>query len=133
MCIRDRYQPLGSGLRDVLEFSRLIDLWSSLGIPLQVTLAFPSSNQPDPLAKQGIEVGHPVWKDHWSQKTQADWVRLYLPVLMSKPSIVSVSWSHLSDTVAHRYPNAGLLDSDGNCKQVTKEFEQLQIQWNQSH
>ena len=35
------YSPLGSPSRDLIDVSRLIDQWSVLGLPLQVTLAFP--------------------------------------------------------------------------------------------
>lgn len=126
------FLPRSSGMRDILEFSRLIDLWSSLGVPLQVTMAFPSAATPDRLANPDFEVSQPVWRETWSPEAQAEWVKLYLPVLMSKPSVMAVSWSHLSDGVAHRFPNSGLLYADGSPKPVVSEFHQLQATWNQT-
>ena len=39
------YEPGGSFFRDRLELSRLLDLWSYLGLPLQVILTVPSGEQ----------------------------------------------------------------------------------------
>jgi hypothetical protein len=50
------YRPRGAAQRDLLDFSRLIDHWSQLGVPLYVTLAFPSAAGEDPLARSDLEV-----------------------------------------------------------------------------
>src|SRR5206468_1482903 len=42
--------PRGSYCRDLLETSRLLDLYALLGVPLRVTMAYPSANTSDPKA-----------------------------------------------------------------------------------
>jgi hypothetical protein len=110
------YSPRGSLSRDLLDFSRLIDLWSSLGLPLHITLAFPSSSAFDPLANTDLEVDAPLWKAPWSEESQADWIDLYLPLLIAKSAVTGVFWNHLSDSSPHIFPNAGLIDATDKVK-----------------
>jgi hypothetical protein len=110
------YQPRGCVFRDALVVSRLIDFWSMLSIQLHVTLAFPSSDEPDPLADQDLDVAPQVWKWPCSEETQARWIDAFVPMLMAKPAVTGVYWSHLSDAQPHRLPNAGLLRRDGSPK-----------------
>lgn len=110
------YRPRGSASRDLLEFSRLIDQWSSLGIPLHITLAVPSSGTVDPASNPDLEVDLPSWKSGWSETLQAEWIDHYLPMLVAKQSVVGVYWPHFSDLTPHRFPHAGLLRPDGTPK-----------------
>ena len=110
------YRPRGTASRDVLDFSRMVDIWSTLGVPLYVTLAFPSATNVDENAKPDLEVDRAGWKKPWSEAAQAEWVDLYLPLLMAKESVVGIHWTHFTDQTAHRFPNAGLLRADGQSK-----------------
>ena len=110
------YKPRGSQSRDLLDVSRLIDQWSTLGIPVHATLAFPSSSGTDSLACSENCLRDPSFHDAWSPETQAEWVDSYLPLLLSKPAVVGIDWAHLSDAVAHELPHAGLVDAQGQPK-----------------
>lgn len=114
----------GSASRDMLDFSRMIDVWSTLEIPLHVTLAFPSSSNPDPHASGGIKIDVNGWKTPWSEQAQADWIDTYLPLLIAKQAVTGIFWTHLSDQAPHEFPNAGLLDQTGRPK---KAFESLRL------
>jgi len=116
------YSPRGSSPRDLLDFSRLIDLWSCLGIPLEVTLAFPSSTEPDANVNTDLEVETAQWKEGWTEESQAAWVDAYLPMLMAKQVVVGIFWSHFSDAVPHHYPHAGLVRADGTPKPALQNF-----------
>lgn len=109
------YTPRGSQSRDLLEFSRLIDLWSCLGVPLHVTLAHPSSSAKDEQAKSDFEVDS-TQADRWTPEAQADWIDTYLPMLMAKQVVVGIFWTHFTDANPHHFPNAGLVDAEGNAK-----------------
>ncbi|MES2790301.1 MAG: endo-1,4-beta-xylanase [Planctomycetota bacterium] len=110
------YAPRGSASRDLLEYSRLIDLWSVLGLPLHVTLAFPSASGPDPQANCDLEVEPSNWKHGWSEESQAEWIDSYLPLLIAKPAVTGVFWNHLSDASPHIFPHAGLINAAGHVK-----------------
>lgn len=123
------YIPQGCASRDLLEFSRLIDLWSCLGLPLQITLAFPSNSGPDLWVNSDLEVGVSTWRMPWSEAAQAAWMEEFLPVLIAKPAVVGVFWNHFSDTVPHRFPHNGLLRDDGEPKPALNALAGIQQKW----
>jgi hypothetical protein len=110
------YAPSGSPSRDLLDFSRLIDQWTILGVPLQVTLAFPSAAGPDDEVTTDLEADQRFWRKPLDEAAQANWIDDYLPLLLAKPSVVAVFWNHLSDAQPHRFPHAGLVRRDGVAK-----------------
>jgi hypothetical protein len=116
------YRPGGSCYRDRFELSRLIDLWATLGLPLTISLAFPSQAKADPNAAEGIGVAEPQWKSGWSEPAQAEWLAEILPLLMAKPSVAGIEWCHFTDAAPHRYPHGGLIRPDGSAKPA---FERL--------
>ena len=105
------YRENGTTGRDLHEFSRLIDRWSCLGIPLNVTLAFPSA--PEDRNGQPVDPTHNAWKRPVSTQAQAEWVDEYLPLLMAKDTVIGVHWSTLADQAEQRFPHAGLFSEDG--------------------
>jgi hypothetical protein len=117
------FRSRGSAPRDLLELSRLLDVWSILGIPLSVTLACPSESEIlDPLASAGVEKDQGRWKDCWSEPAQAAWIAHLLPVLMAKQSVIGIFWTHFSDKVPHEFAHAGLLRADGAIKPALAQF-----------
>lgn len=124
------YTPMGSPSRDLIDFSRLIDQWSVLGLPLQVTLAFPSAADHDPNQTTDLEVEPNSWKKPVSEAAQAEWIDEYLPLLLAKPSVLAVFWNHLSDAQPHRFPHAGLIRPDGVAKPAHGRIvNQRQLHW----
>ncbi|MHC4879347.1 MAG: endo-1,4-beta-xylanase [Planctomycetota bacterium] len=116
------YQQRGGAPRDLLDFSRLIDQWSMLEVPLHLTLAFPSSADANPHCLQDLAVDRNGWRSPWSSESQADWIDSYVPMLMAKQSVVGIYWSHLTDAAAHDFPNAGLIDASGTAKAGMQSF-----------
>ncbi|MBS0208121.1 MAG: endo-1,4-beta-xylanase [Planctomycetes bacterium] len=110
------FHPHGTAPRDRLELSRELDIWSCLGLPLHVTISSPSSDQPDPKARNS---SLPLPVDHfWTPEQQANWIKQVMPLLLAKPFIQSITWSQLSDAEFHEYSHAGLFDSAGVAKPV---------------
>jgi len=117
------FRPRGSAPRDLLELSRMLDTWAILGIPLYVTLAYPSESQAvDPQAATGIQAESDGGSESLGEAAQASWVDSVLPVLMAKQAVVGIFWTHFSDGAPHDYPHAGLLRPDGTPKPA---FDQL--------
>ena len=126
------YNERGSASRDTLDFSRLLDVWSSLEVPLHVTLAFPSSNQPDPQADSNIGIEANGWKSVVGEKAQAEWIDTFLPLLIAKQSVTGIYWSHLTDAAPHDFPNAGLIDATGRPKVAMNSLaEHSKSHWQQ--
>lgn len=110
------YLPRGSAYRDLLDVSRLVDGWSVLQMPLHITLAFPSSSEPDALAMPDQEVDPHLWSGSDHEDQQARWLEQFIPLLMAKPAVASVNLSTFTDARPHEFPHAGLLRADGSPK-----------------
>ena len=104
------------GPRDLLDFSRLIDQWSMLEIPLHVTLAFPTSASKGENCQSPLSVEGQTWRQPWSDEAQAAWINSNVPLLMAKQSVVGIYWNHLADAGKHVFPSAGLINEDGTTK-----------------
>jgi hypothetical protein len=112
------YRPRGSLLRDRLGLSRLVDYWSQLGIQLHVTLAIPSAEGSDPQADPDLEADEGGWGAGWTEASQSERAAEFVRLLMAKPAVTGVFWSHYHDASPHRFPHAGVIGLDGHPKAI---------------
>jgi hypothetical protein len=117
--------PRGSYCRDRLELSRLLDLYALLGVPLSLTLGYPSAAAADLEAdpEQTLNGGH--WRDGFTPAVQADWATAYAEVAACKPFVQGLTWTHLSDAEPHLFPHCGLADAQGTAKPALQRLRQL--------
>jgi hypothetical protein len=106
------YYPGGTLARTLLDFSRLLDHWSLLNLPLYVSLTVPSAADDDPLAQRRVELA----RDSWTLGAQQSWVARYLPLILSKPLVRGVFWNQLYDSQPHDFPHGGLFDRRDRAK-----------------
>lgn len=108
----------GSYCRDLLEASRLIDLYTLLGTPLRVTLGYPSA---------GDSAASPsgFWRRGFTPESQAEWASAFASVAICKPSVRGVHWAHASDAAAPPHPHISLFDAEGKPKPVLKAMRDL--------
>lgn len=106
----------GSGLRDLFEFSKLLDLYALINLPLYVNLALPSSVAPDPKADPSVKVQPGDWPDDLDESAHARWASGFIALAVAKPYVRSVTWTQPTDGLPHLYPNAGLLRADHSPK-----------------
>jgi hypothetical protein len=117
--------PRGSYCRDLLDTSRLLDMYALLGLPLRVTLGYPSSPSADPLADPDFRIDAGRWRGGVSAEAQADWARAFATLAVCKPYTQAVHWTHLSDAEPHPFPNAGLFDAAGHVKPALAALREL--------
>lgn len=79
--------------RHLLQFSRLIDQWSFMGLPLSVSLSF-APQQSDEAEQLAI-------------------LQQYVPLLMSKDAVVGIYWGCFRDGRGARHDGCGLIRGDG--------------------
>ena len=106
----------GSHLRDTFEFSRLLDLYSLLNLPLHVSLAIPSSAAADLKAAKGVKVESGQWPALIDDASQRAWGSEWVALAIAKPFVKSVTWLQATDSYRHLYPNAGLFRADDTPK-----------------
>ena len=116
------YAPHGSEPRDVLEFGRQLDRWSTLGLPLLVSLVIPSSQAPDPLAQVPARPIPFAAGGALSPETQRAWAEKLLGVLLAKQPVQAVIWNQLSDAAPHRFAHGGLVDAAGRAKPIVESL-----------
>ncbi len=117
--------PRGSYCRDSLNVSRMLDLYTILGVPLRVTLGYPSSDDTDPRVSPDVKVAAGSWRHGFSLESQADWSSCYAALALCKPSVRSVQWVHLSDAEPHLFPHCGLFDGQNQPKPVVQRLRRL--------
>jgi hypothetical protein len=120
--------PRGSYCRDLLDASRVLDLYALLGTPLQVSLAYPSADGRDPLADPALAVAAGRWQGGFTPDIQADWAADYTALAACKPFVRSVCWAQLTDAEPHQFPHAGLIDQAGRPKSVLGQLRLLREQ-----
>src|SRR5437588_5381656 len=77
--------PRGSYCRDLLETSRLLDLYSLLGVPLRITLGYPSATEADDNADPELRVDGGRWRSGFTPEVQADWASSFAALALAKP------------------------------------------------
>jgi len=120
--------PRGSYCRDLLDVSRLIDLYSLLGVPLQITLGLPSAPGRDNMASPELAADAGCWRSGFTPQVQAEWAQNVGGLALCKPTVRSVQWVHLSDAEPHLFPACGLVDAAGNVKPALERLRQLRAE-----
>jgi hypothetical protein len=118
------YHPGGSIHRGPLAYSRLVDTWSLLELPLLVRLTYPSSAVDDPKANGKVRVlaGH---EDEVTADMQREWIERHVPLLLAKNSVQVVLWNQLSDAEPHHYPHGGLFDAKDKAKPALNALRKI--------
>ncbi|MFO0956112.1 MAG: hypothetical protein U0800_01455 [Isosphaeraceae bacterium] len=106
------YSSPGSPMHDLLDFSRLLDLFSLLNVPLHLTMAAPSAATPDDKADPNVRVEANQWPRTPDEATQKAWAEPWVALAVAKPFVRSVTWRHACDGSPHLYPHAGLFRPD---------------------
>ena len=119
------YSSPGSHMRDLFEFSKLLDLYSLLNVPLHVWMALPSSAGPDPHADPDLRVEASQWPVPLDEALQAAWGAKWLALAVAKPFVRTLSWLQASDAAPHLYPHGGLLRPDQTAKPLFSWMQML--------
>ncbi len=106
------YSPGGTLPRHVLEFSRQLDAWARLGLPLWLSICAPGGEGDDPLAgrKASLPPGG------WTAAAQQAFAARFVPLALAKPAVQGVVWNQLRDDQPHEFPHGGLFDARGQIK-----------------
>lgn len=117
--------PRGSYCRDLLDISRLLDLYALLGMPLRATLGYPSSSQADADADPDLHVAGGHWNHGFTAEIQADWAAEVTALVLCKPYVQGVQWTHFHDAEAHQFPHCGVIDGRNQPKPALQKLREL--------
>lgn len=119
----------GMFVRDMFQISSQIDPFAKLNKPVHITaVQAPSGTNVDPTLS-GWDSQPPLdggaWHGPWSEAVQAEWLRKFVTIALSKPFVESVAWGCLADHGRQVVPNGGLLRSDLAPKAAYQEWMKL--------
>ena len=117
--------PRGSYCRDLLELSRLFDLYALLGVPLRATLGYPSSSQADGDADPDLRVEGGHWGNGFTPEIQADWAAEVTALVLCKPYVQGVQWAHFHDAEPHQFPHCGVIDGRDQPKPALQKIRAI--------
>ena len=123
------YWPGGTQWHSQLDYSRLFDRWSMLGLPLLVSLTVPSSGAPDPQAASAalpLPLGH---GKEITSTTQRDWIERFVPMMLSKNCVQVVIWNQLEDRQPHDFAHGGLYDHTGKAKPALAALREIRQEY----
>lgn len=119
------YSAPGSHIRDLFEFSKLLDLYSLLNVPLHIWLVMPSAPGADPNAEPGIRLEAAQWPGPPDENLQANWGARWIALAIAKPFVRTVTWLQASDAVPHTYPHGGLIRPDLAARPLVPWLQQV--------
>ena len=103
------YSTPGSHIRDLLDFSRLLDLYALLNYPLYLSIVMPSAATEDPEADSHVRVEAEQWPGSPTDAGQSAIAARWIALAVAKPFVRSVAWRQLDDAAPHLYPHGGLI------------------------
>jgi len=109
----------GQYVRDLMQFSHMLDQYAPLGKPMHVGLTAPSQMvTAEMIAHADPQTGGPVdancgyWRQEWSPQVQAHWMEAACQIALGKTFVESVSWHDLVDHPDIEMPLGGLVTEE---------------------
>lgn len=109
------FWPNGSAVRDPLQWIDLVDVWAQLGMPLVLNLRVPVGVGDG--GTRGESSRNRVCSN-LSDARRVDVLKTVLPMLAARPSVHGMILRQWQDQDDGRYPYAGLVDPQGNPKEI---------------
>ena len=123
------YSAPGSHIRDLFEFSKLLDLYSLLNVPLHLWMVMPSADGPDPHAEPGIRVetaavARPAGRGDAGELGAHGGSPWPSPSRSSAPS----PGSRPATPCPHIYPHGGLIRADQAAKPLVAWLQSVRAE-----
>ena len=124
------YPSPGSHRRELIDVSKMLDLYQLINLPLHLSLSMPSqlaatlTPQHPPL--QGlIAADTRQWPSGCTEADQAELAMSVLRLASSKSIVESLTWSRLCDDQPGEFLHSGLFRADGQPKLLALELERV--------
>ncbi len=100
----------GFYVRDMFQISDRLDRLGNFGKPVHVTAAQVPSGLP---ADKPVSQAGGSWRKPWDEAVQAQWIKEFYAIALSKPFVESVTWNDLVDRPDNTlFPMGGVLHAD---------------------
>lgn len=98
--------------RDMFQISSMLDQFARLGRSLHVSAVQVPSRAPSDSNDGGsdpVRSGGGSWREPWNERVQAEWLKQFVGLALSKPYVDTVCWDKLADELEPPAPHGGLL------------------------
>jgi len=116
----------GHYVRDLMQVSSLLDEFMKFSKNVHITACqVPSGVATDVRDAWGGAKPVPAagqWHAPWSERLQADWLRAFYRIAISKPFVDTICWRDLADLQGHYVSHGGLCDENLDPKLSYKEL-----------
>lgn len=112
----------GMHVRDMMQISAILDTFAPIAKPIYLTgveIPSRSGEGDDDVSVAGI------WHDKWDQKLQAEWIKEFFKMGLSKPFVNSVTYANLIDTQESVIANSGLLTEQLEPKESYSSLKEM--------
>jgi hypothetical protein len=116
--------PRGSWPRDLLDLSRLLELFAVLGLPLEVILSM-SATAMDPDLVNPERIHPSMWHTPPTAEKQAGWGASAAALCLCKMHVQSVCWDHWQDGDTAISPSSGLIEVSGQSRTLLSRLRTL--------
>jgi len=103
----------------------LLDLYALLGVPLRLTMGYPSASGRDLRGDPEQSLHGGTWRGGFNLETQAQWAEAFVSLAFCKPFVQSIQWVHTLDGESHLFPHCGLIDAAGRIKPVLQRLQTI--------
>ncbi|MCA9124196.1 MAG: endo-1,4-beta-xylanase [Planctomycetaceae bacterium] len=118
------YQPAGSAPRELVEYSRQLDRWAVLGLPLIAYISYPSSSDVNTNASRAVRYS----SSERTPEAQSEFANKLIPLILAKSFVQGIIWNETSDAEPHEFANAGIIDATGSPKPLLDSLVALRKQ-----
>ncbi len=123
--LRYHYRDDHTDPRSVVDFSLMIDRWSTLGLPLMVHMGVPGGSGIDPNATAPSDTNLPAASGTDGGTQQSEIAVPLLKALLAKHCVHAIVWDGWSDAEPHVNSHSGLLDVGGKPRPLLSFLQQL--------
>jgi len=111
----------GMFVRDMFQISEKLDKLGNLGKTMHLTAV----QVPSEPSANGDHWYGGYWREPWTESIQAQWVKEFYTIALSKPFVESITWADLADRPgSETLPSGGLLATDLRPKASFKVLKQ---------
>lgn len=110
----------GMHVRDMMQLSSMLDLFSLLGKPLYITGLEIPANQTEEYSENAGQ-----WHRPWDQPLQREWLEKFYQIALGKPFVDSVGYSCLTDKTDSEVSDSGLMANDLTPKESFKAIQKI--------
>ncbi len=118
------YWPLGSVVRDPLQWIDLVDIWAQLGLPLSICIRVPQGVKVVDADDTVVGSVNRI-RGALSDRQRLEMLQVILPMMIARPNVSGCIFRQWSDADDPRFPGGGLVDVEGDPKEILHELERF--------